>query len=180
MLIDTIRRHDAHKLVKQISIEGMKKIGKPVPPQIHSVPALLLHQGNGKAYLYGKQVFDYLLAPGSGKLLTAPPPAHATNAPAGSTASHEPMEPSAFVLGSSLSDKFSMIENSDNHMDDRVYTWTKVDTTENVDGRGPYQEETRKKQELPDIDSIRAQRDLELNENYINVNALPPPSFTRP
>ncbi len=179
MLIDTIRRHDTHKLVKQISIEGMKKIGKPVPPQIHSVPALLLQQGNGKAYLYGKQVFDYLLAPGSGKLLTAQP-ARVSN-PA-STASQDPMEPSAFVLGSSLSDSFSMIENAENHMDDRLYNWTTVDTVSNekVDGRGPYQEETRKKQDLPDIDSIRAQRDLELNENYINVNALPPPSFTRP
>lgn len=180
MLIDTIRRHDAHKLVKQISIEGMKKLGKPVPPQIHSVPALLLQQGNGKAYLYGKQVFDYLLAPGSGKLLTAAPPAR--NTAGNPSASADPSEPSAFVLGASLSDRFSMIENADSHMEDRLYNWTTVDTAQNVqaDGRGPYQEETRKKQELPDIDSIRAQRDLELNENYINVNALPPPSFTRP
>lgn len=41
-----------------------------------------------------------------------------------------------------------------------------------------YNEETRKKKEMPNIDNLRKERDLAL-KNYLNDSQLPPPSATR-
>lgn len=179
MLLDTIKRHDTKSLIKLASIEGITNTGRKVPPQIHSVPALILEN---KSIMFGKQVFDYLLLPGRGVLLTQP----ATSAAASHTqsdASGHPDEPLAYVLGSSHSDQFSMIEGEDHSgLLDRSYTWTSIhDDSSITTGREmALQEETRSKKELPDINTIREQRQLELQqENHLNISALPPPTSTR-
>lgn len=188
MLIETIKRHDSKNIVKMVCIEGLKKIGKSIPSQIHSVPALLIMQTETKSILFGKQVFDYLLAPGSGRLLSVQSTSNSINSNSINEPINNSSEPMAFVLGGGSSDMFSIIEDVGSVNDkidirsDRNYNWVSLEeiTTANTTTESPLQEETRKKQELPDIDMIRARRDLELNENYINVNALNPPSFTRP
>ncbi len=185
MLIETIRRHDRKKQVKLVCLEGLTKIGKQPPPQIHSVPALVVTQGDRKMIMFGKQVFDYLLSPGSGKLLTAPPPtagSDVANASTGAIAT-APDEPMAFVLGSSSADAFSAFDDdSSHHRDDKVYNWSMIEDPIPFAPvhDGPFQEETRKKQELPDIDTIRAHRELELNEKNANPTVITPPTITRP
>jgi hypothetical protein len=192
MLLDTIKRHDSQGVVKLACIEHIRAKRQQVPPQIHSVPALLLLPN--KHILFGKSVFDYLLLPGSGKLLVSVGAAnnnsnsntHSDQDPIVPSASN-PGEPLAYSMSSSsgLSDAFAMIDEDVhpmNGMNDRAYTWASLDTNgggPTVFADSPMQEETRSKKQLPDIDSIRAQRDMELKQSDINTNTLIPPSFTR-
>lgn len=183
MLLDTIKRHDDSNQIKLLSIEALKASHK-LPSTIHSVPALMLLPD--KTLMFGKNVFDYLLLPGSGKLLarkaTTPDPLQ--NKQPQST---NDQGPSAFVLGANLSDNFSPFAGNDEHHDfsnthlnDRVYNWTSVnDTGSNTpSSEVSLQEDTRVKKSLPDIDFIRQQRDMDMR-GEVNVNSMPPPTATR-
>lgn len=178
MLLDTIKRHDTKSMIKLVCIEGIANTGRKVPPQIHSVPALVLEN---KSIMFGKQVFDYLLLPGRGVLLNQPAQSAAENV--ATSNAHTPGEPLAYVLGSAHSDQFSMIEGEDHSgLFDRSYVWTSIhDNAPLTTGREmALQEETRSKKELPDINAIREQRQLDLQqENHLNISALPPPTSTR-
>lgn len=185
MLIETIRRHDRRQQVKMVCLEGLRNIGKQAPPQIHSVPALIVMQGDRKMIMFGKQVFDYLLSPGSGKLIQGQvaenPTAASASGPVAETQALD--EPIAFVLGSSSSDMFSSVDHEDvAHRNDKAYNWSTLEDPIPFAPvhDGPFQEETRKKQDLPDIDTIRAHRELELNEKKTNPTVIQPPTFTRP
>lgn len=184
MLLETIKRHDEDKTIRLLSIEVLK-ISNKLPPTIHSVPALMTLPE--KKLMFGKAVFDYLLLPGSGKLLTGSKPVEqpvmlnqGNNGNNGS--------PAAFTLGASLSDSFSPFASGDNahqdysntQLDDRVYNWASVteSTTHNTNMRPPLHEDTRSKKDLPDIDLIRQQRDVELR-GEVNVTSMPNPVQTR-
>jgi hypothetical protein len=184
MLLDTIERHDTQRMIKVVSIEALRSKGQTVPPQITSVPALILLPS--KNILMGKNVFDYLLLPGKGKLLTSvgTTPSNDGTAPVQS----QPSEPMAYSIGgmtSRLSDAFSSIEDSEQPMQghhDRAYAWTTLEQTPldvSVSSSTPFQEETRTKKHLPDLDAIKSQRDMELTQNDINTTQLLPPTPTR-
>jgi hypothetical protein len=131
-----------------------------------------------KKMMYGKAVFDFLLLPGSGKLLVQQAPKVAP--PLNSEGTQG--DPSAFVLGSSAADMFSAYDDTNAaQFDDRVYTWAHVeDLGNNVGNDVPFQEETRSKKDLPDLDMIRQQRELDLRgENHLNTSMIPPPTTTR-
>lgn len=196
MLLDTVKRHDSQGMVKLACIESLRAKKQPIPQQIHSVPALLLLPN--KQFLFGKNVFDYLLLPGSGKLLVSMTNNSASSVTGGSsnggtgtpanTNGSQPSEPFAYSMGSasSLSDNFAMIEEDVHPMSglqDRAYTWTSLqdsfDKQATVYPDAPMQEETRSKKNLPDLDSLRAQREMELKETDINTTQLIPPAFTR-
>lgn len=185
MLLDTVKRHDANGMVKLACIESLRAKGQSLPPQIHSVPALFLMPS--RQIIYGKNVFDYLLLPGSGKLLVSVGTSSKTTG-TNNTTSPAPLsnEPSAYSISSSgLSDAFAMLEDSQHPMDglnDRSYLWASVQNNTNtasVFPDSPYQEETRSKKSLPDLDALRAQRDMELKQSDLNTTQLIPPSFTR-
>ena len=202
MLLDTIKRHDSKGAIKLVSIEALRAQRNAVPPQIHSVPALLLP--GTKQFLYGKHVFDYLLLPGSGKLLV--PAAGFGDANAGNAGGANgvaaagegngdgnggvaALEPSAFsMFGGGYSDNFAAID--DNAKDgatetpgchDRAYRWASIQDTPiaTVNPAAPFAEETRSKKATLDLDAYKAQRELEINGSDINVNTLIPPTFTR-
>lgn len=196
MLLDTVKRHDSQGTVKLACIENLRAKGQPIPSAIHSVPALLLLPN--KQFLFGKTVFDYLLLPGSGKLLTVVGGAKSTQdnggANSGSTATDaanmngDGGEPSAYSMGSTslLSDNFAMIEENVHPMhglQDRAYTWTSindpVEKAVSVYADAPMLEETRTRKSLPDLDSLRAKREMELKETDINTTQVIPPAFTR-
>lgn len=177
MLLDTIKRHDSKSLIKLVCVESLVRSGRKVPAQIHSVPAMILEN---KSMMFGKQVFDYLLLPGRGILLTQSASSQATNG----VSEQSSDGPSAYSLGSAHSDQFSMIEGEGmDGLFDRSYVWTTItdkhvslNPMENM----PLQEETRSKKELPDINTIREQRQNELQmESHLNISALPPPTSTR-
>lgn len=182
MLLDTIKRHDGTSLMKLVSIEGLRQSGYKIPPRIHSVPAIVFDNAN---VIFGKQVFDYLLLPGRGLLLTQQPKPETgvtNNVPGSDDMSGEP---AAFTLGSLHSDAFSVLEGSDHHTD-KNYSWTSIFDNPTASDAGAqavaYQEETRTKKELPDLNAIREQRQMDLQrhqENHINIPALTPPTSTR-
>lgn len=187
MLLDTIERHDSNKMIKIVSIEALKAKGQPIPPRITAVPALILLPS--KDVLIGKAVFDYLLLPGKGKLLTALG-ASKQQAPSTTSPSNDPVapanEPMAYSIASSgLSDAFSSIEEQDTPsygLDDRSYAWATLDKEPEsvaVFSNSPFQEETRMKKNLPDLDAIKSQRDMELTQNDLNTCQLLPPTATR-
>lgn len=174
MLLDTIKRHDPKGTIRIVSIDRLRVEGKPIPPQIHSVPALMILPS--KEMIFGKQVFDYLLLPGSGKLL-APAPTQPNDASPNDTT--DPDQPSAFSLGMG-NDAFALIE-GEGAFSDRGYAWTPIEENPNT-GVDPLllQEESRTKKSLPDMDSIMQQRELDLRgEINLNVNQLNIPTSTR-
>lgn len=186
MLLDTIKRHDIDKTIKLLSIEALKTSGK-LPAVVHSVPALMLT--DEKRLMFGKHVFDYLLLPGSGILLMMQ-----MKKVEEATAPHIPGEdrgesgngPAAFSLTcGGLANMFSPFEGDEPvELKDRLSIWTPIqDTTTPAPSAetSPYQEETRQKISLPDIEYVRQQRDLDLRggDMVINLNQMPPASPTR-
>jgi len=178
MLIETIKRHDTNGLIKQVSIENLKILGKKPPPQIHAVPALMVLPE--KKLLFGKQVFDYLLLPTQGILMKKkedPTIIQNTNDITNLA------EPIAFSIRSGFSDPFSTVtdksETDYSILSDRLYGWTNIDNDEKiVDNTLPFQEETRTKKTI-DMDAYRIQRDLDLKQDEVNTNQLPLAQNTR-
>ena len=155
MLIETIKRYNATDYIKFVSIDVLRALGKNLP-QIHSVPALMIVPEN--QLLFGKDVFDYLLLPRTGKLLniqelksnkSSSPNQGLHNQGQGQGQNQQqpqkniapsqqtPAEPAAFTLSggtSGFSDNFSMIENDDSvtnfGIDDRTYSWASLDPTD--------------------------------------------------
>lgn len=189
MLLDTIKRHDGLSLMKLVSIEGLRAAGHKIPTKVHSVPAIAFDNAN---LIFGKQVFDYLLLPGRGLLLTQAPKqagGDGMGPMGGSGSGGVDGEPLAFTLGAQHSDVFSMLEGSDDHSD-KNYAWASVFDNGSgavgaagaASGEMAFQEDTRSKKELPDINAIREQRQMDLQqhtENHINIATFTPPTSTR-
>jgi hypothetical protein len=174
MLLDTIKRHDTEKIVKFVCIESLKS----VPPSVHSVPALLTMPD--KKMMFGKSVFDFLLLPGTGKIFSSKPKSDTQQS--NPRSQEAPGNPAAFTLGAGSADSFASFENEaeTSSLTDRVYTWATVtEPTQTINTNIPIQEDTRTKKDLPDIDYIRQQRELDLRGEPLNQVSLPPPSVTR-
>jgi hypothetical protein len=189
MLIETIKRYDpSNKLIKYVSVDTLRMQGKSIPPQIHSVPAIVtIDESKGKQILYGKAVFDYLLLPGSGQLLRQTQTQQSAEAPV-SGSPEVSAEPSSFAFASfgGLSDKFADYSESNDDISagfgDRQYGWSLFGSEPESTNNGmaaPLQEETRTKKGTLDLDSYRIQRDMELQQNDLNTKPLPPPSAAR-
>lgn len=184
MLLDTIQRLQANS-IKLVSVEGLRQSGRKVPPQVHSVPALMIMPS--KQLVFGKNVFDYLLLPGKGVLTTGmaqPKPAAAL----GGTGPEEPPgEPQAFTMNltNSSGDNFAFIED-DNSNSHRNYTWTHIEDvpaapnpglTPSEAGAVALQSNTRVKKEILDLEEFKARRAEDLNV-VVNTNVTPPPAIT--
>jgi len=72
MLLDSVRRFDANGAVKLMNIEALKHSHPNVYQQLQAVPALMTLPS--KEIIYGKAVFDYLLLPTRGKLVSVSNP----------------------------------------------------------------------------------------------------------
>ena len=177
MLLDSISRHDKNNIVKLACIETLISENR-LPPQIHSVPAMMVIAD--KAFLYGKQVFDYLLLPGNGKLIKQNSEDNnalkninntsiAPNKLPNTMASDEPF---GFAINlNGMSDSFSLIdeETVDNSGNiDRQYNWTSLTETDTP----PPSEaaflgmnaDVRSKKELPSLADLQEMRALDMNK----------------
>lgn len=181
MLLDTIQRMQV-KAISLVSIDSLKASGRKVPPQIHSVPALMIMPA--KQLLFGKQVFDYLLLPGKGVLTNGSLKASSgSGSSGGGQQPEENGDPLAFTLNISnhSSDNFSFIE-EDNADKYRNYTWSSID--DNVAQPPPadistvsLQSNTRVKKETLDLEEFKARRAEDLTV-IVNTNVTPPPVNT--
>jgi hypothetical protein len=152
MLLETIQRADAAgKIVKLISVEALRAAGKLIPPAVHSVPAMMLMPS--KRWLYGKAVFDHLLMPGRGALVSSGGAGFgddiagaggaggagpggvggARESPAAAAGGALTGEPASFGFGGGgLSEAFAPIDSlqsavaTDPGLDDRAYLWSSV------------------------------------------------------
>ncbi len=153
-------------------------MGKNISPRIHSVPALMIIKD--KNVIFGKQVFDYLLLPSRGKLMIEE---ESDDKEKGNNNIQSNLsEPGSFSFSSGFSDYFTDIDDTikENGYNDRNYIWTTLDNSGDViikDEIVP--EETKTKKATIDLDAYKMQRELELKQNDINTNQLPPPSSTR-
>ena len=182
MLLDSITRYDKNKLVKNICIETLISENR-LPEQIHSVPAMFIKD---KGFLYGKAVFDFLLLPGTGKLVSQETTnVNNTNNTNNSIAPNKLVtteldEPLGFSMAmSGLSDGFSSIEDIENDLgsNDRRYNWTPVDNsiedTTNFTSISVNQD-ARTKKELPSLSDLQEQRSLDMNKPLnVNPNNIP-------
>jgi hypothetical protein len=140
ILLETISKHDKNNIVKIISVETLRLSNYNIDQLVHSVPALIILKENkivNDEILYGKQVFDHLLLPNRGALFTQD---NNTRLNKETKDSHENTVfdddneengPLAFSLGSSMSDKFSSLDdNSDNLLKDKNYSWDLLSNSE--------------------------------------------------
>lgn len=193
MLLDTIERSDKTGMVKLVCVEVLRAKGERVPAQVQSVPALLTLPE--RRLLTGKAVFDYLLLPGTGKLLipinqaaddAAKGNGNAVNSSVPNEAPSIGADPTAFSVGG-FSDSFTDInhEGSSSIVDtaspDRTYQWTLIADQEQIPmsiaNTSP--EETRMKKQTIDLDAYKMQRDMDLQQSDLNTTLFVPPSFTR-
>lgn len=145
MLIETLARHDSTGMIRRVSIEALRARGQQLPPQITRVPALVLMPS--KQVLFGKEVFDYLLLPGTGVLVRGPAPGgmarigpgpaqgsrQGAGAGAGAGPGAGPDGPEAYSLhaiSGGLGDAFAPIEDEAVLLagnPDRSYSWSIID-----------------------------------------------------
>ena len=67
ILLETIKKHDKVDTLKLVSVDNLRSRGVKLNDNIKHVPAILFK--NTEKFIYGKEVFDYLLLPGHGILL---------------------------------------------------------------------------------------------------------------
>jgi hypothetical protein len=179
MLLDTIQRLQV-KTINLVSVDSLRANGKKVPPQIHSVPAFMLMPS--KQILFGKQVFDHLLLPGKGILVSGV----IKQQQIGKETQQVSGEPQAFTMNiSSLSgDNYSFIEDSSTSSH-RNYAWSSINDMD-ASSSSPsqasntnttLQSNTRVKKEILDFEEFKAKRAEDLNV-VINTEVNLPPVNT--
>ena len=180
MLIDTIKRNNKTDEIKLVCIEVLRSKGQAVP--VSSVPTLITLPD--KRTYTGKAVFDYLLLPGRGKLLTpinnaaSPGPGPG---PSPSPMPSQPVDPMAFSMtGGSFADSYTDINHvgsTADCVDDTNYvsSWTTITAQDKV----PLSvsqftpEETRNKKPAIDMEAFKMKRDMDLQA----VDSLPTPAM---
>jgi hypothetical protein len=175
ILLDTIKKHDTKKTIKLLCIDTIIGI---IKHKITNVPALMFLPT--KEVIYGKAVFDYLLLPNRGYLFTTnntrEKPQTSTNdksslnSPVPLNKENNPDEPSAFSLGSILTDNFSNITddniNSLSINNDKLYRWDFIDNDNSSQVPLPPQPEMTDKKssntenrKLPSLEELTKERE---------------------
>jgi len=139
ILLETIDKHDSNKIIKKIPLDTLRNNKYNIDELIDAVPALIIDPNKivKKDILFGKQVFDHLLLPNRGALFNKENNTRLNkekkdqindNNIIKNNDNNDDDGPSAFTLGSSLSDNFSSLdENSDNLLKDKQYNWDLLD-----------------------------------------------------
>lgn len=128
VLLDTIKRFDKSNVIRLVSIDTLRSLKKPIDPKIHSVPALYLL--DNKKYLFGKEVFDYLILKnkfsfsGENTRDNKKLKDQTSDGPAPSMQPAIPGLPQAFSLGAISAESFSSFDDDKNSIiSDRNYKW---------------------------------------------------------
>jgi hypothetical protein len=177
MLADNIKRYNASSFFKLINVEQYIASGHKIPPQIHSVPALMFK--DTKNVIFGKQVFDYLLLPSKGFLLNLP-----SSSPADKITNEQPSEkfkePCSFSLSSGISsgDSFSFIKDTPEGDVQKGYKWCdlgeKISIPTPEDATLNLEKDEKSKKPMIDLATLRSQRDLDIQQTSPAIAQLPP------
>ena len=202
MLKETISNYDkTNQIVKLVCIDILRKKGQTVPSQIKSVPALI--KMPNKEIIFGKDVFDYLLLPGSGLLLKQKETSDKKEVDKKEINNN--LLSFAFIGNSKYSSFYAEIEDgSDNVQQENSNSWSTIMETsdqlnggaggaEGAGGAGgtegelgvdpasflPINEKTRNEKEEFDFEKFKMQRDLDIRQKDLNTLELSPPIKTR-
>jgi hypothetical protein len=122
VLLDTIKRFDKNNAIRLVSIDTLRSLKKPIDPKIHSVPALYLL--DNKKYLFGKEVFDYLIL--KNKFSFAGETTRDSKKQkdqVSDTMASQPGLPQAFSLGAITAESFSSFDDQSDMINDKNYKW---------------------------------------------------------
>ena len=112
MLLESVKRYDSKGMVRLYNLDV-----HPRPAQITSVPSMLLMPS--KQLLLGKAVFDYLLLPSRGVLVSGTAGAQAPSQ--AQVASQQPIEPIGFQLDAAMTTQaFSFVPTREQPHEDAV------------------------------------------------------------
>lgn len=153
MLIDTIKKHNAEDTIKFVSVDNLRSNGVKLNSRIHSVPSIFFKEND--RFIFGKEVFDYLLLPGSGILLKQSTKKMNT-IKSNSLDSKDPVGINSYVGQS-----FENLENEDEligniSMFDTINGESDVKPVLNVD------DSDKSHKKLPSMEQIMKDRELEL------------------
>jgi len=118
-LLDTVKRMDGQGRIRLFNVDKHAR-----PAQLQGVPALMVLPA--KNIIYGKQVFDYLLLPNRGILVTGSGAANATQAQGQAQGqAMQAQEPAPFAaLKAQTSSSFAMWDNDTNTpLADQPVSW---------------------------------------------------------
>lgn len=175
MLLDNIKRYNATEHFKLVNIDIYLSKGVSLPKTVHSVPSILFM--DSKNVISGKQVFDFLLIPTKGFLFNLPNKNKDTSSTKDTTSAiiNEPM--SFSIIGNSLGDGFSMIEDEPSKINEnRINYWADINENQKIETSeedNSMNKDTRTNKNLPDISNIQSSREMDL-QKYLNNNPLPP------
>lgn len=155
MLLDSIKRHDTNKLIKQVSVDAIRAKGLSLDPKIHSVPAMLFPKTN--EVIFGKAVFDHLFLPGRGVLLMATNNSKErdTEAIIPSTGSVEPIAYTSSIIGQD----FESLDQNDNKSD-ISFKWRNVGDNDVHFDTEKFNEDSNTKK-LPSMEDIMKSRNID-------------------
>lgn len=174
MLLDQINRYNKKSLFKLVNVERVLSKGLKLPKDVQSVPTLLINN----TYINGKKLFDYLLLPNRGILFAT----EAKNTQENTTSNTQMNnnDPMAFGFSqSSTSEIYAFIEDDDNSElhSHKATNWSSIN--DNISIVTPSEDtksgSSSKKNSIPDISTLRQEREMEL-QNHLNNTALPPVS----
>jgi len=171
MLIDSVSRLDANSVIKLYNIDTFAR-----PKTLSSVPALLTLPD--KKIIYGRQVFDHLLLPGRGLLVSnAKTTTEGASTDATSNATATSGEPMGFATMKARTSSYfaSIDDNEAKPLGSQSDSWAWMDAqptarapapapNASTKQGGPFSMETRDSsaRALPDISDIMARREQDL------------------
>jgi hypothetical protein len=183
MLKETISTYDSNnELIKLVCIDVLRKKGQNIPSQIKSVPALF--KIPNKEIIFGKDVFDYLLLPGSGILLKQKEKNEEKKE--NELKENNTNDLISFTFGSNSrfsSDYASFDDIGDNVLQESANSWSSIsdlpETTMSPESFLPLNEKTRSEKNEIDFDKLKIQRDLDIRQKDLSNLELAPPIKTR-
>lgn len=174
MLLDQIDRYNKKSLFKFVNVERVLSKGLKLPKEVQVVPTLLINNN----YIHSKQLFDYLLLPNRGLLFKNETNKNESNNVSVSSGNTD--DPLAFSFSTSASSEiFAFIDDNDNNKldDHKAINWSSINENNTIvtPNEDKNSSNSSKKSQLPDISTLRQERELEL-QNHLNNTALPPVS----
>jgi len=182
MLKETIKNYDKNNtMIKLVCIDVLRKKGQQIPSQIKSVPALI--KMPNKDIIFGKDVFDYLLLPGSGLLLKQKETMEKQESNKVNKVNKENTELFSFTFNNSskYSTSFASIDDETTDiLQESVNSWSNIEEDENTEvieltKSFNLNEKTRINKEEFDFDKFKIQRDLDIRQKDLNNLELAPP-----
>lgn len=160
MLKETLKTHDPDKKVKMVSVDYMRQQNMILDNRINQVPAMLFKENN--KIIFGKEVFDHLLLPGHGVLLSSTRTSSTNNNVSVDQNIDEPSGTFSFI-----SQSYETLQDNDDSIMGPVTVWEELDGENNqnniIDQKPISNDDTDKSHKsLPSLAEIQKNRELDL------------------